>query len=34
LIATIQRINIEEDDDADDEWGVALSSGCCLANIA
>jgi hypothetical protein len=27
-------VNIEEEDDEDDELGVALSSGCCLAAIA
>lgn len=27
-------MNIEEEDEDDDELGVALSSGCCLAAIA
>ena len=34
LIECIQRVNIEDEDEEDDEYGVALSSGCCLAAIA
>lgn len=34
LLECIQAINIEENDDDDDELGVALSSGCCLASIS
>lgn len=34
LIQCIQRVNIEEEDDEDDELGVALSAGCCLNAIA
>ena len=34
LIECIQRVNIEDEDEDDDELGVALSSGCCLAAIA
>lgn len=31
LLECIQKVNIEADDEDDEEWGVALSSGCCLA---
>lgn len=34
LLEGIQRINIEDEDAEDDEWGVALSSGCCLRAVA
>lgn len=34
LIGCIQRVNIEDEDEEDDELGVALSSGCCLAAVA
>jgi importin subunit beta-1 len=34
LIACIQRVNIEDEEDEDDELGVALSSGCCLNAVA
>jgi hypothetical protein len=27
-------LNIEDEDDEDDEFGVALSSGCCLGAIS
>jgi hypothetical protein len=34
LIECIQRVNIEDEDQEDDELGVALSAGCCLAALA
>ena len=34
LVTCIQRVNIEDEDDQDDELGVALSSGCCLNAIS
>ena len=34
LIHCIQKVNIEDEDEEDDELGVALSSGCCLAAVA
>lgn len=34
LIECIQKVNIEDEDEEDDELGVALSSGCCLAAMA
>ena len=34
LISCIQRVTIENEDDEDDELGVALSSGCCLNAMA
>lgn len=34
LIECIQRVNIEDEDEDDDELGVALSSGCCLNAIS
>jgi len=27
-------VNIEDEDEDDDELGIALSSGCCLAAIS
>lgn len=34
LIECIQKVTIEDEDEEDDELGVALSSGCCLAAVA
>ncbi len=34
LVTCIQRVNFEDEDDQDDELGVALSSGCCLNAIS
>ena len=34
LLECIQRVNIEDEDEEDEELGVALSSGCCLAAVA
>ena len=34
LIECIQRVNIEDEDEEDDELGVALSAGCCLAAVS
>ena len=34
LIESIQRVNIEDEDEEDDELGVALSAGCCLAAVS
>jgi hypothetical protein len=34
LIQCIQKVNIEDEEDEDDEFGIALSSGCCLRAIA
>lgn len=34
LINCIQRVNIEDEDEEDEELGVALSAGCCLAAVA
>lgn len=34
LLFCIQKVNIEDEDEDDEELGVALSSGCCLAAIA
>ena len=34
MIECIQKVNIEDEDEEDDELGVALSSGCCLAAIS
>lgn len=34
LIDCIQRVNLEDEDQEDDELGVALSAGCCLAAVA
>jgi hypothetical protein len=34
LIDCIQRVNIQDEDEDDDEFGVALSAGCCLGAIS
>lgn len=34
LVECIQKVSIEEDEDGEEEWGVALSSGCCLSHVA
>jgi len=34
LLECLQKVTIDEDDEGDEEWGVALSAGCCLANVA
>jgi hypothetical protein len=34
LIQSIQRVNIEDEEEEDDEFGVALSAGCCLAAVS
>lgn len=34
LLEGTQNIAIEDEDDDGDEWGVAMSSGCCLSKIA
>ena len=28
------RIAIEDEDDAEEEWGVNLASGCCLVKLS
>jgi len=30
LLDGIRTVQIEDDEEEDDEWGVAMSSGCCL----
>lgn len=30
LLSGIKNVNIEDDDEDDEEWGVNMSSGCCL----
>ena len=34
LVESIQRIVIEDEDEDADEWGVALSAGCCLGVVS
>jgi importin subunit beta-1 len=34
LIECIQNVSIDDEDQEDDELGVALSAGCCLAAVA
>lgn len=34
LLECIQNVMLEDEDQEDDEWGVALSSGCCLKAVA
>jgi hypothetical protein len=34
LIECIQRVAIEDENDEDDELGVATASGCCLAAVS
>jgi elongation factor P--beta-lysine ligase len=30
LLSGIKNVHIEDDDEDDEEWGVNMSSGCCL----
>lgn len=30
----MQKVNIDDDEEDDDEFGVAISSGCCLGAIS
>jgi hypothetical protein len=34
LVNGTMRVGIDDDDEEGDEWGVALSSGCCLDKVA
>lgn len=34
LLHCIQEVLLEDEDQEDDEWGVALSSGCCLKAVS
>jgi importin subunit beta-1 len=34
LMECTLRLNIHDEDDDNDEWGVALSAGCCLDKVA
>jgi importin subunit beta-1 len=34
LVEGTMRVSMEDEDDDGDDWGVALSSGCCLAKVA
>jgi len=34
LVECTTKLSIEEEDDDSDEWGVALSAGCCLDKVA
>lgn len=34
LIECIQKVSIEDEDEDDDEFGVAMSAGCCLGAIS
>ncbi len=34
LLECIQRLNIEDEDEEDDQFGVYLSAGCCLVEVA
>ena len=34
LLECISRVEIEDEDDAEEEWGVNLASGCCLVKLS
>lgn len=34
LLECIQQVLLDDEDQEDDEWGVALSSGCCLKAVS
>mmetsp|Transcript_41566 Transcript_41566/g.54730 ORF Transcript_41566/g.54730 Transcript_41566/m.54730 type:complete len:182 (+) Transcript_41566:773-1318(+) len=34
LLECISNVQIEDEDDAEEEWGVNLASGCCLVKIS
>jgi L-cysteine desulfidase len=34
MLQGIKNVSIEDDDDDDGEWGVNMSSGCCLQKIS
>ena len=34
LLNGIKNVSIEDDDDDDEEWGVNMSSGCCLQKVS
>jgi len=34
LLEGISNVQIEDEDDAEEEWGVNLASGCCLVKVS
>lgn len=34
LLQGISKMDMDDDDDAEDEWGVNLASGCCLVKVS
>ena len=34
LLECISRVEIEDEDDAEEEWGVNLASGCSLVKLS
>ena len=34
LLECISNVQIEDEDDAEEEWGVNLASGCCLVKVS
>ena len=34
LLEGISNVQIDDEDDAEEEWGVNLASGCCLVKIS
>jgi importin subunit beta-1 len=34
LLECIEKVEIEDDEEVDDEWGVQTSAGCCLQKVS
>lgn len=34
LLNGLKNVTIEDDDDCEVEWGVAMSAGCCLEQVS
>lgn len=34
LLECIGRVEVEDEEDAEEDWGVNLASGCCLTKIS
>jgi len=34
LLDCISNVQIDDEDDAEEEWGVNLASGCCLVKVS
>lgn len=34
LLECISNVQIDDEDDAEEDWGVNLAGGCCLVKVA